>query len=46
MLLPARDYELMVRLGSGEAVQEPERWQGWRRERLVKPLLQLLAVER
>jgi ribonuclease D len=39
VLLPARDYEILVRLGSGEAVTVPERWYGWRRQPLLAPLL-------
>ena len=45
VLFPAKDYELMIRLGSGESVQRPARWQGWRRDRLVAPLLRLVGVE-
>jgi len=44
-LFPAKDYELMIRLGSGEAVEQPGRWLGWRREPLVEPLLRLVGVE-
>ena len=44
-LFPAKDYELMIRLGSGELLDQPERWQGWRRESLVAPLLRLVGVE-
>jgi ribonuclease D len=44
-LFPSKDYELMIRLGSGEAVDRPSRWLGWRREVLVAPLLHLVGVE-
>ena len=44
-LLPAKDYELMVRLSSGEAIQRPQRWSGWRAGALVEPLLELVGVE-
>lgn len=44
-LLPAKDYELMVRLAHGEAVQRPSRWLGWRQQALVEPLLELVGVE-
>lgn len=40
-LLLSRDYELLARLGSGEEMAMPSRWQGWRSERLIQPLLQL-----
>jgi ribonuclease D len=40
-LLPSRDYELIVRLGSGESVDPPPSWSGWRRELLIEPLLEL-----
>jgi len=42
-LLPARDYELMVRLAGGEKLERPPSWSGWRREALVEPLMQLAA---
>ena len=41
VLLPARDYELIVRMGSGESVDQPPGWSGWRRELLIEPLLEL-----
>jgi ribonuclease D len=44
-LLPAKDYELMVRLAGGESVETPERWNGWRREPVVQPLLLLAGVK-
>jgi ribonuclease D len=44
-ILPARDYELMVRMGSGETVDTPDRWSGWRRQVVVEPLLRLVGVE-
>lgn len=40
-LLPARDYELIVRMGSGESVDQPAGWYGWRRKLLIEPLLEL-----
>ena len=40
-LLPSRDYETMVRLGSGEEVAVPPHWSGWRRDILIEPLLEL-----
>ena len=44
VLLPAREYELLVRLGCGEAVSEPPTWGGWRRSALIEPLLKLAEV--
>ncbi|MCZ6830997.1 MAG: ribonuclease D [Gammaproteobacteria bacterium] len=41
VLLPAKDYELMVRLGAGEELSRPAHWDGWRAQRLIEPLLQL-----
>jgi ribonuclease D len=41
VLLPAREYELIVRLGCGESVSEPASWNGWRRSTLIEPLLKL-----
>ena len=40
-LLPARDYELLVRLLSRESIEQPGRWQGWRKSVLMEPLLDL-----
>jgi ribonuclease D len=39
LMLPAKDYELLVRKLSGEPIAEPELWRGWRRQRLLEPLL-------
>jgi ribonuclease D len=44
-ILPAKDYELLVRLGGGETVETPDRWNGWRRELVIEPLLRLLDKE-
>jgi ribonuclease D len=41
VLLPAKDYEMLVRLGSGDEVEAPARWQGWRKQRLIEPLLEV-----
>jgi ribonuclease D len=43
VLLPAKDYELIVRHGCGETVSRPSRWDGWRAQILIDPLLQLSA---
>ena len=45
VLLPAKDYELMVRLAAGEPLERPGRWSGWRRERLIRPLLDVAGAE-
>ncbi len=39
LMLPSKDYELLVRQLSGEPVAEPELWRGWRRHSLLEPLL-------
>jgi len=44
-LLPAKDYELMVRLADGESIERPERWSGWRWQPVVQPLLVSIGVE-
>jgi len=43
-LLPAKDYELMVRIGSGETLETPARWLGWRQQELIQPLLKAAGV--
>jgi len=43
-LLQARDYELLLREGSGEAVSPPPHWQGWRDELVLRPLRRSLVV--
>jgi ribonuclease D len=45
VLLQSRDYEMLVRESRGEAVQEPPHWRGWRAQRVIQPLRQLLAEE-
>lgn len=44
-LLPAKDYELMVRMAHGERVERPRHWRGWREKALVEPLLASLGHE-
>ena len=39
ILLPSKEYELLVRLGSGEEVATPPSWSGWRQHNLIEPLL-------
>jgi ribonuclease D len=41
ILLPSGDYELLVRRASGEAIQAPRHWQGWRKEPLLTTLSEL-----
>ena len=43
VLLPAGDYELLVRQAAGARIAQPARWQGWRREQLIAPLLRAAA---
>jgi len=40
LIMSSRDYELLVRLGAGQKLPQPQRWQGWRREPVIEPLLQ------
>lgn len=42
-LLQSKDYELLLREASGESVQVPRHWQGWREAVVVEPLRQSLA---
>ena len=44
VLLQARDYEALLRESEGHVVSEPLHWQGWRRERVIVPLRNLLAA--
>ncbi len=43
ILLPARDYELLLREATGEPVEPPAHWLGWRREAVIEPLRSALA---
>lgn len=45
VLLQSRDYEMLVRESHGEAVRQPPHWRGWRAQRVIQPLRQLLAEE-
>ncbi|EAQ97867.1 ribonuclease D [Congregibacter litoralis] len=38
ILISTADLELIIREASGEAITEPERWQGWRAEAVIQPL--------
>lgn len=43
VLLQSKDYELLVREASGEAIVEPPHWAGWRGPTVVQPLRTALA---
>lgn len=38
ILLPGKDYELLVREHAGEAITLPPHWQGWRADAVLRPL--------
>lgn len=42
-LLQGKDYELLVRGTRGNSHSSPLHWQGWRRERVIEPLRQMLG---
>ena len=44
ILLQGADYELLVRLAEGEDGIAPAHWQGWRRDRVIEPLRQVLRA--
>lgn len=43
VLVPAKDYELLLRETTGENVQPPAHWSGWRRDVVLAPLRQALT---
>ena len=43
VLVPAKDYELLLREAAGEAFDPPVHWYGWREEVVISPLRQALA---
>jgi len=43
VLLPARDYELLLREAGGESIEPPAHWRGWRGEAVIEPLRSALA---
>jgi len=43
VLLPSKDYEILVRESAGQAVSVPEQWHGWRKSCVVLPLRELLS---
>ena len=38
ILLPGKDYELLLREGAGEDIETPGHWRGWRAEAVLAPL--------
>jgi ribonuclease D len=42
-LLPARDFELLLRQANGDPTPDPAHWSGWRSERVIAPLRAALA---
>ena len=42
VLLPSKDYEVLVREAEGEAIRVPTQWAGWRSDRVVSPLRKIL----
>lgn len=44
-LLPSRDYEKLLREASGEAIDTPPQWSGWRQSVVIDPLKQFLAEQ-
>jgi ribonuclease D len=43
ILVSGADLEMLVREASGAVINEPERWQGWRRAAVIQPLRESLA---
>ena len=43
VLLQSRDYEILVREAEGGTVTVPPYWSGWRLERIVTPLREILG---
>ena len=46
VLLYSKDYELLLREASGEDIQNPIHWAGWRKDTALEPLRQMLAGSR
>ena len=44
-LLPSKDYEKLLRQASGEPVDSPPHWSGWRQSVVIEPLKQFLAEQ-
>ena len=43
IVLPSKDYEVLVRESMGESVCVPANWDGWRKEHVLSPLRKLLS---
>ncbi|HEY6131412.1 MAG TPA: ribonuclease D, partial [Halioglobus sp.] len=43
ILVPSKDYELLLREIAGEVFQPPVHWNGWRKEAVLAPLRQSMA---
>jgi len=43
VLVPGKDYELLLRETAGTGIQAPAHWSGWRKEVVLAPLRQTLA---
>ena len=43
ILLPGKDYELLLREADGQEIEEPPLWRGWRADRVIAPLRAALA---
>jgi ribonuclease D len=42
-ILPARDYERLLRESLGQPLSEPPHWRGWRQDTVIAPLRRFLA---
>jgi ribonuclease D len=45
VLLPAKDFELLLRESVGETINTPSLWRGWRQDRVIAPLRAALSGE-
>jgi ribonuclease D len=43
VLVQSKDYDLLLREASGETIQPPVHWLGWRQQTVFAPLRQVLA---
>lgn len=43
ILLPGKDYELLLREAAGEDIRVPPHWEGWRLDKVISPLRDALA---
>ncbi len=43
ILLPGKDYELLLREGDDESAVQPRHWLGWRNQVVLSPLREFLA---